>query len=247
MRVSLFITCVVDQFYPQVGEAVVQLFTNLGVEVRFNAEQTCCGQPAYNTGYRREARAVAVQMLRLFERELQTCDYLIAPSGSCTAMVKNSYRELFSGEPELQQRAQRVGERFYELSQFLVDVLGVEEVGASFNGRVTYHDSCHLLRELGVSSAPRKLIRAVRGVEFVEMHAPDACCGFGGTFSVKYPEISTAMVAEKAINIARSQADMVVACDASCLMQTAGFLSREGSNVRCLHLAELLASRNGDC
>lgn len=246
MRVSLFVTCIVDQLYPQVGEAVVQLLTNLGVEVTFNAEQTCCGQPAYNSGYRREARAVAVAMLQLFERELQTSDYIIAPSGSCTAMVKNSYRELFSGEPDLQLRAERVGERFYELSQFLVDVLGVEDVGASFDGRVTYHDSCHLLRELGVSSAPRKLIRAVRGVEFVEMNAPDACCGFGGTFSVKYPEISTAMVAEKAINIERTEADMVVACDASCLMQTGGFLSREGSPVRCLHIAELLASRNGN-
>lgn len=247
MRVSLFITCIVDQIYPQVGEAVFDLFTNLGVEVTFNSDQTCCGQPAYNTGHRREARVVAGQMLQLFERELQTSDYIVAPSGSCTAMVKIFYHQLFSGEPEMQLRAARTGERFYELSQFLVEVLGLEDVGADFDGRVTYHDSCHLLRELGVSSAPRKLIQAVRGVEFVEMNAPEACCGFGGTFSVKYPEISTAMAAEKATNIERSGADVVVACDSSCLMQTGGMLSRRGATVRCLHIAELLASRNGHC
>lgn len=245
MRVSLFITCIVDQIYPEVGEAVVELFTRLGVEVTFNSEQTCCGQPAYNTGYRREARAVAAGMIELFERELRTSDYIVAPSGSCTAMVKKFYRELFADKPEMQARAARAGERFYELSQFLVEVLGVENVGAAFDGRVTYHDSCHLLRELGVSSAPRQLIRAVSGAELVEMDAPEACCGFGGTFSIKYPEISAAMAAEKAANIERSGADVVVACDASCLMQTAGMLSRRGSTLRCLHIAELLASRNG--
>jgi L-lactate dehydrogenase complex protein LldE len=245
MRVSLFVTCIVDQFYPQIGEAVVQLLTNLGVEVTFNSEQTCCGQPAYNTGYRREARDTAVELLQLFERELETSDYIVAPSGSCTAMVRVFYRELFSDEPDLQAKAMRIGERVYELSQFLIDVLGVEDVGASFEGRVTYHDSCHLLRELGISDAPRKLIRAVQGVEFVELNASEACCGFGGTFSVKYPEISTALAEEKAKNIERSGADAVVACDASCLMQTAGLLNRRNANVRCLHIAELLLSRNG--
>jgi len=245
MKVSLFITCIVDQLYPQVGEAVVELLTRLGVEVTFNSEQTCCGQPAYNTGHRSEARAVALQMLALFERELRTSDYIVAPSGSCTAMVKKFYGELFAGEKQIQMRAAQVGNRLYELSQFLVEVLGVEDVGAVFNGRVTYHDSCHLLRELGVSSAPRKLIRAVSGAQLVEMNGAEACCGFGGTFSVKYPEISVAMAAEKASNIERSEADVVVACDASCLMQTAGLLSRRGATVRCLHIAELLASRNG--
>src|SRR2546423_10058054 len=245
MRVSLFITCVVDQLYPQVGEAVVELLTRLGVEVTFNQEQTCCGQPAYNTGYRREARAVAAQTLDLLERELQTSDYIVAPSGSCAAMVKRFYPNLFSCEPETRARVERIGERFYELSQFLVDVLGVEDVGAGFDGRVTYHDSCHLLRELGISSAPRKLIRAVCGAEVVEMNASEACCGFGGTFSIRYPEISAAIAAEKAANIERSGADVVVACDASCLMQMVDMLSRRGVVVRCLHIAELLASRNG--
>jgi L-lactate dehydrogenase complex protein LldE len=213
--------------------------------VTFNPEQTCCGQPAYNTGYRREARQVAALALDLFERELLTADYIVAPSGSCTAMVKRFYPELFSGSPEKRERAERVAGRFYELSQFLVEVLGVEDVGAAFDGRVTYHDSCHLLRELGVSGAPRKLIRAVGGAEFVEMKDPGACCGFGGTFSVKYPEISGAIAAAKAADIEQSGADVVVACDSSCLMQTAGVLSRRGSAVRCLHIAELLAPRGG--
>lgn len=245
MKVSLFVTCVVDQLYPQVGEAAFEVLTRLGVEVTFNPEQTCCGQPAYNTGFWREARAVAARTLELFERELSTADYVVAPSGSCTSMLKTSYAELFCDEPETRARAERVGARCYELSQFLVDVLGVEDVGAVFGGRVTYHDSCHLLRELGVSAAPRKLIRAVGGAEFVEMEEAAACCGFGGTFSFRYPEISDAIAAEKAANIERSGADVVVACDSGCLMRTADALSRRGSAVRCLHLAELLAQSAG--
>jgi L-lactate dehydrogenase complex protein LldE len=243
MKVSLFITCLVDQMFPQVGVAMTGLLKELGVEVRFNPEQTCCGQPAFNTGYRQDARTVALPMLELFERELERADYLVAPSGSCTAMVKKFYPLLFAQEPELKERAERVGQRLFELSQFLVDVLGVEDVGASYTGRVTYHDSCHLLRELGVSHAPRSLIRNVRGVEFVEMDGADACCGFGGTFSVKHPEVSTAITTEKANCIERAGADTVVACDTSCLMQTSGVLSRRASPVRCLHIAELLAAR----
>ncbi|HEX8117606.1 MAG TPA: (Fe-S)-binding protein, partial [Pyrinomonadaceae bacterium] len=190
-------------------------------------------------------RAVAARTLDLLEHELRTADYVIAPSGSCMSMVKTSYAELFSDEPETRACAESVGTRCYELSQFLVDVLGVEDVGAAFGGRVTYHDSCHLLRDLGVSAAPRKLIRAVDGAEFVEMQDAAACCGFGGTFSVRYPEISDAIAAEKAANIERSGADVVVACDSGCLMRTADTLSRRGSAVRCLHLAELLAPRGG--
>jgi L-lactate dehydrogenase complex protein LldE len=231
--------------YPQVGAAMVELLERLGVEVTFNAEQTCCGQPAFNTGYRREARQVAMHMLEVFESELKTADYLVTPSGSCATMVKKFYADLFADDAGLKARAASVGARLFELSQFLVDVLEVSDVGASFHGRVTYHDSCHLLRELGVSSAPRKLIESVRGIEFVEMDRADACCGFGGTFSVKYPEVSTAIGEEKVASIERSEASLVVACDSSCLMQTAGLLSRRGSNVRCLHLAELLASREG--
>lgn len=243
MKVSLFITCLVDQLFPQVGVKTVELLRRLGVEVRFNAEQTCCGQPAFNAGHRREAGRVAAGTLELFEAELGGADYVIAPSGSCAAMIRNSYAELFATDPVMRGRAERVGPRVLELSEFLVDVLGVEDVGASFRGSVTYHESCHLLRELGVSGAPRKLIGAVRGAEFVEMEGADACCGFGGMFSVEYPEISAAILAEKLQQVERSGADALVACDAGCLMQMRGALSRRGSRVRCMHLAELLYER----
>ena len=241
MKVSIFITCLVDQLYPQVGMAMANLLTRLGVEVIFNAEQTCCGQPAFNSGYHTEARSVAEQMLRLFARELESADYIVAPSGSCVTMIRKYYPELFAGTAELKMQSEYVGKRLYELSHFLVEVLGVEDVGSEFEGRVTYHDSCHLLRELGISRPPRKLINAVRGVEFVELDDAEVCCGFGGTFSVKHPEISAAIAAEKVACIERSRADAVVACDASCLMQIGGMLSRKGSAIRTLHLAELLA------
>jgi L-lactate dehydrogenase complex protein LldE len=182
-------------------------------------------------------------MVSLYERELEAADYIVVPSGSCTTMIKKFYPELFAAEAEMQARVERVGERLFEFSQFLVEVLGVEQTGASFRGRLTYHDCCHLLRELGVASAPRSLLKAVGGAEFVEMEGADVCCGFGGLFSVKYPEISTAITAEKVVNIERSGARAVVACDTSCLMQMAGLLSRKGSAVRCLHIAEVLAAQ----
>ncbi|HJS23734.1 MAG TPA: (Fe-S)-binding protein [Pyrinomonadaceae bacterium] len=244
MKVSLFITCLVDQLYPEVGMAMATLLTRLGVEVSFNADQTCCGQPAFNSGYQPEARSVAEQTLNLLARELESVDYIVAPSGSCVTMIRKYYPELFADDPELKQQAESVGQRLYELSQFLVEVLGVRDVGAEFEGRVTYHDSCHLLRELGLSRPPRELINAVKGVEFIELDDADVCCGFGGTFAVKYPEISSAIATEKVTCIERSKADTVVACDASCLMQIGGMLSRKGSAVRTLHLAELLAGPN---
>lgn len=243
MKVSLFVTCLVDQFFPSVGLAVAELLTRHGVEVVFNAEQTCCGQPAFNAGYRFEARAVAEVTLKLLARELEESDYVVVPSGSCATMLKKFYTQLFKEDAELRPLAESLGGRVYEFSQFLADVLGVEDAGACYRGRVTYHDSCHLLRELGVSSEPRKLIAAVRGAEFVEMDGANACCGFGGVFAVKYPEISSAIGEEKIENIERCGADTVVACDAGCLMQMSGLLSRRGSSVRCLHLAELLAAR----
>ena len=242
----MFVTCVVDQLYPQVGLAAADVLTRLGVEVSFNPEQTCCGQPAFNSGFRKEARDVAAHMLDVFEVELKSADYIVAPSGSCTTMVKKFYAELFEGDAKSLARASAIGERLFEFSQFLVEVLGVTDVGARVEGKVTYHDSCHLLRELGVSHEPRELIKSVCGVEFVEMDRADACCGFGGTFSVKYPEISTAIAEEKIAGIERSGAGTVVACDSSCLMQIAGLLARRGSPVRCMHIAELLASRSWD-
>ncbi len=241
MKVSLFVTCLVDQFHPRVGFAAAALLRGLGVEVVFNAEQTCCGQPALNAGHRREARDVAAVTLRLLARELESADYVVVPSGSCAAMIVKAYAELFTGMPNSGRSPRRCRRRVRELSQFLVGVLGAEDVGASFGGRVTYHDSCHLLRELGVAGEPRKLIGAVRGAAFVEMEGSDACCGFGGVFSVNYPELSAAIAEEKVESIERSGADVVVACDTGCLMRVSGLLERRGSRARCLHLAELLA------
>lgn len=243
MRVSLFITCLVDQLFPDVGEAMVVTLRRLGLEVSFNDAQTCCGQMAFNTGYRPEARAMAEHFVRTFESE--QADFIVAPSGSCTAMVRNYYGELFHGpdDHEWQERLTRVRSRLREFSEFIVNELGVEDVGARFPARVTYHDACHLLRELGISDQPRRLIRAVRDVDFVEMEAPDTCCGFGGTFSVKYGEISNAILQEKLARISSSGVEYVVANDSSCLMQIAGGLSRAGSPVKTMHLAELLAKQ----
>lgn len=243
MRVSLFVTCLVDQMFPQVGEATVELLTRLGVEVTFNPEQTCCGQPAFNNGHRREAREVGAYTLRVFERELMSSDYIVVPSGSCATMIKNLYPKLFGEDAVKEATAKRIAPRVFELSQFIVDVLGIEDADTSRSGCVTYHDSCHLKRELDVSSAPRKLLSSVRGVEFVEMDRADVCCGFGGTFSVTFPELSTAIAQEKIASIERSRAETVVACDSSCLMQINGLLQQRGSNVRCMHLAEFLAAR----
>lgn len=242
MKVSLFVTCVVDQLFPRVGLATVKLLRGLGVEVTFNPEQTCCGQPAFNSGYRAQAREVASHFVGVFERELASADYVVAPSGSCVTMVRKFYHELFAGDDAMLERAARVGRSTYELSEFLVRVMGVEATGARWTGRVTYHDSCHLLRELNVSGEPRALLRNVEGIDLVDMDRPDACCGFGGAFSVKYPEISAAIAEEKAASICRSGADTVVACDASCLMQIEELLARKGSPARCLHIAELLAA-----
>jgi L-lactate dehydrogenase complex protein LldE len=241
MRVSLFITCLVDQLFPNVGKAMVATLERLGVEVTFNDAQTCCGQPAFNTGYRKDARAIAEQFISVFERE--RADFIIAPSGSCTAMVRNYYGELFHAPEDeaWRERLELVRGRLREFSEFIVNELHIEDVGARFAGRVTYHDACHLLRELRIQDEPRQLIRAVRDIEFVEMDAADTCCGFGGTFSVKYAEISSAILDEKLARIAQSRAEYVIANDSSCLMQIAGGLSRARSPVKTMHLAELLA------
>ena len=238
-RVALFITCLGDQFFPRVGECMVQVLRRLGVEVTFNPAQTCCGQPAFNTGYRDEARAVASRVLDLFA----SADYVVAPSGSCTAMVRVFYPELFEHDPERCQKARKLGERFFEFSEFLVKVLKVEDVGATFPHRVTYHDSCHLLRELGIEAEPRKLLRAVRGIDLREMNDYKLCCGFGGTFSVKFPEVSVAMGEDKVRAAAATGAEFLVANDSSCLMHLAGVIHRQGLPIETMHLAEVLARR----
>ena len=240
MKVSLFVTCLVDQLWASVGTSSVEVLRQVGCEVEFDDRQTCCAQPAFNTGYRDEARAVAKRFIELFEES--RADAIVSPSGSCTAMVHH-YPELFSEDVEWLKRAQAIAERTHELSSFLVRVLKIEDVGATWQGRVTWHDACHGLRDLNVKREPRSLISNVRGVEFVELDNADSCCGFGGTFSVKYPEISLAILDQKIEAIERAKVNAVVSGDASCLMQIGGRLSRKGSKIRVMHLAELLASR----
>jgi len=238
-KVALFVTCLGDQFYPQVGECVVEVLRRLGVEVTFNPAQTCCGQPAFNTGYRQEAKEVAAGVLDLFE----DADYVVCPSGSCGSMVRVFYPELFADEPRQLAKWERLRGRFFEFSEFLVSVLKVEDVGARFPHRVTYHDSCHLLRELGIADQPRKLLRQVRGLELVEMDDEKACCGFGGTFSTKFAEVSVAMGEDKLDAAAKAGAEFLVANDAGCLMHLAGLIHRQGSPLKTRHLAEVLASQ----
>lgn len=238
-RVAFFITCIGDQFFPQVGASAVKVLQRLGVEVTFNPAQTCCGQPAFNTGFRQEAREVAARVLDLY----RDAEYVVAPSGSCTTMVRVFYPELFADDPARLQQALDLKKRFFEFSEFLVKVLKVEDVGASFPRRVAYHDSCHLLRELGIEQEPRTLLRAVRGIQMVEMTDNQLCCGFGGTFAVKFPEVSVAMGQDKVRTASEAGAEFLVANDSGCLMHLAGVIHRQGLPLRTMHLAELLAQR----
>jgi len=236
-NVTLFVQCLVDGVYPEVGEAMVTIFNKIGISVNCPLDQTCCGQPAFNAGYRRAARVAAKRFIEIFEDS----ESIVCPSGSCVNMVKNHYRVLFEDDVKWFEQAVQVGQRTFELSQYIVDILKIEDVGACYNGKVTYHDSCHLLRGLGISEQPRQLIRNIKRTELIEMKDSDRCCGFGGTFSVKYPVISTAMVDDKVHNIIASGADTVTGCDVSCLMNIQGRLSRIGSSVKTLHIAQLLA------
>ena len=240
MKVSLFVTCLVDQTWSRVGTSCVEVLRRAGCEVEFDERQTCCGQPAFNTGYRNDARLVAKHFIKIFEES--KAEAIVSPSGSCTAMVHH-FAELFSQEPQWRVRAEAIASRTHELSSFLVRVLGVEDVGASWHGRLTWHDACHGLRDLNIKSEPRKLIRHVRGAELVEVENAESCCGFGGTFSIKYPEISVAILDQKIEAIERAGVQAVVSGDASCLMQIGGRLSRRGSSVKVMHLAELLNHR----
>ena len=245
IKVSLFVTCVIDQLFPEVGVSVVRLLRRLGVEVDFPSDQTCCGQPVFNSGFSAEGELLARRVVKSFSlpKDLSDNHYVVVPSGSCTAMIRVFYPRLLQKDPGLQKQAEDLSGRVYELSEFLVKVLGVSDVGASFTGKVAYHPSCHLLRELGVSQEPTILIDGVKGVERVEMDEAETCCGFGGTFSVKYPHISGAMLADKVASVVRTEADAVVACDMSCLMHIGGALSRRETGVKPMHLAQLLESR----
>jgi len=238
-RVSLFVTCMVDQLFPKVGMAMADVLERLGYAVDFPEEQTCCGQPAYNSGYRAEARTVARHFLRTFEAS----ETIVVPSGSCTAMVTHHFQDLFQKEPETLALVRAMEKKVHEFATFLTDVAGVEDVGARMDGVATFHDGCHGLRELGIRSAPRRLLACVKGLKLREMAPAEECCGFGGTFAVKFAELSGAMARTKIDAIVATGADTVVSLDPSCLMQIQGALSRAGLNVRTMHLAEVLASR----
>jgi L-lactate dehydrogenase complex protein LldE len=237
MKVSLFIPCYIDQCFPAVGISVVRILERLGHAALYPRAQTCCGQPAFNSGAWEQARAVARQALRAFD----DAEIVVTPSGSCGAMVKVFYRELFKGLPEYAEVC-ALGERTWELSSFLVNKLGVTDLGAAFPGRATFHDGCHGLRELRVRSEPRALLQRVRGLELVEMKSNETCCGFGGTFAVKFPMISTAMGEAKCAAIAETGADWVISLDSSCLMHLQGMFDKRRTPLRSLHLAEVLAS-----
>jgi L-lactate dehydrogenase complex protein LldE len=229
----------VDQLFPKVGIAMADVLERAGWSVDFPEAQTCCGQPAFNSGYRHEAREVARYFLDVF----RDSEYIIVPSGSCASMIGHHYAELFHKEPETLARVHTMEPRVWEFSKFLLEVVKVDDVGARLEGIATYHDSCHALRELGIKTGPRRLLANVRGLELREMSPAEECCGFGGTFSVKFAELSGAMARTKIDAILRTGADTVISIDSSCLMQIQGALSRMGSGVRTMHLAEVLASR----
>jgi len=234
-RVALMVTCLGDVFFPEVGVSIVRLLRRLGATVEFPPGQTCCGLPLFNSGYHAEARAVAARAVALF----RDADNVVVPSGSCAWMVKHEYPGLMQ-DPALKTDALRLAGRTYELSQFLVKVLGRRGFRATVGGRVTYHDSCHLLRGLHEAESPREILRNLEGVEFVELPGADECCGFGGSFAVRLPEVSSQILAKKLENVEATGAACLVACDAGCLMQMGGGLRRRRSRVRAVHLAELL-------
>jgi L-lactate dehydrogenase complex protein LldE len=236
-RVGLLVTCLVDLFRPSVGFAAVALLERAGCAVEVPRAQTCCGQPAYNSGDRGDAKAIARRIIAAFTG----FDYVVAPSGSCAGMLKVHYPELFADEADMRMRAEDLAARTWELVSFLVDVRGMREVAAHWPKRATYQDACSGLRELGVRSQPRQLLASVAGLRLAEMPGAEVCCGFGGTFCVKYPEISDKMVGDKAAEIAASGAEAVLAGDLGCLLNIAGKLARLGIRIEARHVAEVLA------
>lgn len=239
MRVTLFIPCFIDSLYPHVGMAMVKVLERLGHEVIYPEGQTCCGQPPFNSGHWDEARVVATRQMEFFK----DAEVVVSASGSCGAMFKIFYPDLFKGTDQ-EKAAQSISARTFEFSDFLVNKLGVRDVGARFEGKVTFHDGCHGMRELGTKEEPRELLRAVRGLELVEMGESASCCGFGGMFAVKFPEISTAMAEVKCNSILDTGVEYVVSNDSSCLMQIQGWLDRNSPRVvKSLHLAEILVQQ----
>ncbi len=244
MRIALFATCLADTMFPAAAKATVLLLERLGHEVVFPPEQTCCGQMHVNTGYQKEA----LPLVRRYVRTFESCDVIVAPSGSCVGSIRHQHAMVASqaGEPGLASRAEAVASRTYELSELLIDVLEVEDVGAYYPHRVTYHPTCHSLRVLRVGDKPLRLLRQVRGLDLVELPAAEQCCGFGGTFSVKNADTSTAMLADKMRHVLDTGADVCTAGDASCLMHIGGGLSRLQTGVKTVHLAEILAATEAE-
>ena len=241
--VQLFITCLLDSLYPHTGEAVVRVLQRAGVQVEFPVDQTCCGQPAFNAGLREQARPIAEHTIRVFEK---TRGPVVIPSGSCAAMIRHGYPELFADNPDWLARAHQLVERTYEFTEFLVDYLGVTDVGAHYTGALSYHASCHLSRDLGVRRQPRALLESVRAARLVDLPNAEECCGFGGVFSVEHPHISTAMLARKISHIEDSGAPLIVSCDAGCMSNINGGLHRQGKTQRVVHIADILDRTSPD-
>jgi L-lactate dehydrogenase complex protein LldE len=241
-RVALFVTCLVDLHRPTVGFAAIRLLQQAGCQVEVPRAQTCCGQPAYNSGDRATTRDIARGILDAFGGY----DYVVVPSGSCGGMLRHHLPGLFDDDPNTRTRADALAAKTYELISFLTDVMGLQQVEAAYRGTVTYHDGCSGLRELGIKDQPRRLLAGVNGISLVEMQEPELCCGFGGTFCVKYPDISVKMVSDKTRDIAATGADTLLAGDLGCLLNMAGRLKREGSLVKARHIAEVLAGMSGE-
>lgn len=238
MRIALFITCVNDTLFPETGRAVVQLLERLGHEVVFPESQTCCGQMHYNTGYRRPTTRLAVKFVQTFD----DADAVVVPSGSCAAMIRDNYPRLGASGSRLSRKVADLAPRVYDLTELLIDVLGVTDVGAHYPHKVAYHPTCHGLRMLGLGDRPYRLLRAVSGLELVELEGAEECCGFGGTFALKNGDVSSAMGADKARHAVESGAEVLCAVDNSCLMHIGGTLSRQRSGMKVVHIAEILAS-----
>jgi len=237
VTVQLFIPCFVDQLYPQTAFNMVKVLEKAGVEVSYNTEQTCCGQPAFNAGFRDEARDVCTKFLKDFSGH----DYVVAPSASCVGFVKNYYSTLFNNS-SLHNEVRDMQKRIFEFSSFLVNVLGIEDVGATLHGKATYHDSCAGLRECKIKEEPRKLLSHVKGLELLEMNDVETCCGFGGSFAVKFESISVAMADQKVNNALATGADYIISTDLSCLMHLDGYIKHKGHPIRTMHIADVLAN-----
>ncbi|MCS0791021.1 (Fe-S)-binding protein [Cytobacillus firmus] len=238
MKVSLFATCLIDMFQGNAGKAAVELLERLGCEIDFPDAQVCCGQPAYNSGYVKESKEAMKRMITAFEH----AEYVVSPSGSCAYMF-HEYHHVFKGDSVWEPRAKKLAEKTYELTQFIVEVLNVDDVGAKLKGKATYHTSCHMTRLLGVKEAPMRLLKNVKGLEFEELPGKEQCCGFGGTFSVKMAQISEQMVDEKVGHIEETEAEILIGADAGCLMNIGGRIGRQGKPIRVMHIAEVLNCR----